>query len=384
MSSTARPEAPEVLRRWRLVLGRYAKDACSGASFGSGDERMERALDYLYGREYHGRGLRNRGKEGSRGGTLDPSQLSVPKWLDEVRKLFPQEVYEQVQGHALERYQLSEMLNDPKVLESLEPNLELTKCLLSFKGQLDGGIQAQVRRVIAKVVEELLRKLRHDFVNALVGRRNRFRRSNLKVAQNFDWQSTIRANLKNFDPERRALVVDRLHFHSRVKRQLPWDVVLCVDQSGSMLDSVIHSAVVAGILATMPSLRVKLVVFDTAIVDLSERCDDPVEVLMSVQLGGGTDIGRAMRYCEQRLENPARTILVLISDFEEGAPAGPLLATTRRLAESRVKLLGLAALDHDANPVYDRQMAERLASAGMEIAALTPRHFAQWLANAIS
>lgn len=376
--------APEVLRRWRLMLGRYAQHGCSGATFEGADERMERALDYLYGREYDGRGMRDRGKEGGRGGSLDPSQLSVPQWLNEVRNLFPQDVYEQIQNHALDRYELTALMEDPKVLETLEPNLDLAKCLLSFKGRLDAKMHDQMRRIIRKVVEELQDKLRQEFVNSMVGRRNRFRRSNLKVAQNFDWRATLRANLKNYDPESAKLIVDDLRFHSRVKRRLPWDIVLCVDQSGSMLDSVIHSAVIAGILSSVPSVRVRLVVFDTSVVDLTDRCDDPVEVLMSVQLGGGTDIGKAMRYCEQQLSQPARSIVVLISDFEEGAPARPLLASVKRMSEARVKMIGLAALDQNANPVYDRKMAERLAGAGMEVAALTPVHFAQWLAGIIN
>jgi uncharacterized protein with von Willebrand factor type A (vWA) domain len=179
-------------------------------------------------------------------------------------------------------------------------------------------------------------------------------------------------------------VIDQVRFFERNTRRLPWDIILCVDQSGSMADSVIHSAVMAGILAGLPAFRVKIVVFDTNIVDLSGHSDDPVEMLMRVQLGGGTDIAQAVRYCAQLVENPHRTVLVLITDFCEGAPPGELVRAVKQLAEARVRLIGLASLDGQSDPVYDRQMAERLAACGMEIAALTPQRLAQWLVKVIS
>jgi Mg-chelatase subunit ChlD len=218
---------------------------------------------------------------------------------------------------------------------------------------------------------------------ALSGKVNRFRRSPVKVAQNFDWRSTIRENLKNYDVTRQRLLVDNLIFFSRIQRRLPWQVILCVDQSGSMASSVIHSAVMAGILAGLPMIKVNLVVFDTEVVDLTGYVDDPVEALMSVQLGGGTDIGKAICYCESRVENPRRSVVVLVSDFCEGAPARNLLGGCRRLREAGVKLLGLAALDETANPTYDVRMADRLAEAGMDIAALTPKQLAEWLAKVL-
>ena len=203
-------------------------------------------------------------------------------------------------------------------------------------------------------------------------------------ARDIAWAETIRRNLANWDPERRVLVAERLRFHGRVRRHLPWTIVLCVDQSGSMASSVIYAAVMAAILAGLPAVSVRLVLFDTAVVDLTGREGDPVDVLMSVQLGGGTDIGKAMAYCEAKhVTQPARTILVLVSDFCEGASPAPLLATVRRLAGARVTLLGLAALDEATRPDYDRAMAGQLADAGMHVAALTPEHFANWVAARI-
>jgi Mg-chelatase subunit ChlD len=372
--------------RWRLVLGKYAQDKLSGGGLSAEQMRMEQALDYLYSREYRGRGVRGQDggdDEKGKGGSLDPSQISIPHWLSEVRNLFPKETVERIEKHALERYGMTELVTDEETLKKLEPSMGLLKILLSFRGQLKGKVLEEARRVIRKVVEELRRKLETDIRNKLTGRVNRFRHSNMKSAQNLDWRGTIRRNLKNYDVKRKQLIVDDVRFFSRVERHLPWTVILCVDQSGSMTDSVIYSAVMAGILTALPMIRIKLVVFDTSIVDLSDHADDPVEVLMSVQLGGGTDIGSAVRYCEKLIETPHRTVLVLVSDFEEGANPQNLLATIRRLAEAKVRLIGLAALDMEANPSYDRRMAEKLAGLGMDIAALTPNQLADWLAKVI-
>ncbi len=371
----------EALRRWRLILGRYAAQPLAQTPFSATDWKLDQALEYLYGREYEGRGL---ARAGAGPGSLDPSQLRAVDWLNRSRKLFPQEVFERMQTQAIDRYQLTDLLADPAVLRSLDATPGLAKALLGMRGRLSGQMRDAVREVIQKTVDEITRKLRNDFVNALVGRRNRMRRSAIRSAQNFDARATIAANLRHYDTERRQIVIERPRFNARVKRNLPWDVVLCVDQSGSMMDSVIYSAVIAGIMSALPAVRVKLVVFDTSVVDLTHLAHDPVEVLLTVQLGGGTDIGRAVTYCESLVGHPQRTVFALISDFMEGAAPGPLLAAVQRMAQARVKLLGLAALDESANPVYDRQMAQRLANHGMHVAALTPTHFAQWLAEVMN
>ena len=364
--------------RWRLVLGRFAEKRLS-EPMSARDARMEAALDYLYSREYKGRGVRDRIQPG----TLDPSAINIPTWLGEVRELFPRETVEIIEKHALDRYGLTELVTDKETLEKLEPNMELLKTLLTFRGHLHGEVIGTARRIVRQVVEELKRKLESEIRRALAGRLNRFRHSPQKAAQNFDWRDTIRRNLKHYDTGTRRIVLQEPRFFSRNTRLLPWQVILCVDQSGSMADSVIHSAVMAGILAGLPTVRVKIVVFDTSVVDLSEHVDDPVEVLMSVQLGGGTNIGYALNYCEGLIENPHRTVLALISDFCEGAPPNIMIGACGRMHEAGVKLIGLASLDQTASAIYDHAMAERLAETGMEIAALTPKHFAEWLAKVI-
>jgi Mg-chelatase subunit ChlD len=370
------------LRRWRLVLGRYAAGGLGNPQLTELDGRCDGALDYLYGRELAARGLEPGG--GDRHGSLDPSQLTALGWLGEVRDLFPASVCETIQGHALERYGMTDLLKDPAFLASIEPSAQLLGALLSMKGRADQAIQAKIRDLARRVVEDIMRRLRPKVESALSGTRNRFASSPMKSMRNFDWRGTIRQNLKNYDAERGIIVAEHLRFFSRQKRRFPWTIVLCVDQSGSMTASLIYAAVMAAIIAGLPSLNLKLVVFDTSIVDLTDKASDPVEVLLSVQLGGGTDIGRAVTYCEGLITQPSRTILVLVSDFYEGGSAQRLTAAVRRLAEARVTLLGLAALDDRAKPDFDRAMAQRLADNGMKIAALTPEHFAVWLADAIN
>ncbi|SEE93976.1 VWA domain-containing protein [Jiangella alba] len=369
--------------RWRLVLGRYADQRLPAPADADG-ARYERALDYLYGREYAGRGGRPDGAAEERevtAGSLDPSAPSIVEWLGEVRELFPRETVETIERHALDRYGLTELVSDPEVLACIEPSEELLKTLLSLKGRLAPAVLSQVRRIIRTVVEDLRRRLETEVRQAFTGRLSQHRHSPLPVAKNFDPRGTIRANLRHWDPERRQLVVERPLFFQRNARRIPWEVVLLVDQSGSMVGSVIHSAVMAGILAGLPSYRLRLVVFDTSVVDLSDVAADPVEMLMSVQLGGGTDIAQAVNYAGQILDNPARAVVVLVSDFCEGGPPSELVAAVRRLVEARVTAIGLASLDGSAHPHYDKQMAGRLADVGMSIGALSPGQLAEWLAE---
>jgi Mg-chelatase subunit ChlD len=369
--------------RWRLVLGRYAEAAMpQEADLDERTRRLDAALEFLYGREYRGRGLRDDGPK--QAGSLDATQVEVLRWLHEVRELFPRDTCEILEKHALDRYGMTELVTDPQTLERLQPNQQLLRTILSLRGSLHADVLHVARRIVRQVTDEIRRQLEPQVRAILAGRLHRFRHAPFASLANFDVAGTVRTNLRHWDANRRRLAIERLRFFDRNQRRLPWDVILCVDQSGSMVDSVIHSAVMAGILAGLPSLRVKLVVFDTSIVDLSDHLDDPVETLLRVQLGGGTDIGQALRYCSQLVDNPHRTVLVLVSDFCEGAQPSELVRATRKLAEARVRLLGLASLDDQAAPAYDRTMAEQLAACGMEIAALTPARLAQWLLRVIS
>jgi len=371
-------------RRWRLVLGRYADRELGSGGMSRADSRADRALDYLYAREMEKRGMRRGRRGGGRMGSLDPSQLTTLGWLGELRDLFPQSVLETVQSHAIDQLGMTELLKDPQVLDQLEPNADLLKALIAFKGGADPAALAKIREVARKVIGEVMEKIRHQVMVALSGKTDRFRRSQLKSMRNFDWRGTIRENLKHYDTEQHRIIAERLRFHGRTQRRMPWTIILCVDQSGSMLSSTIYAAIMAAILTGLPSVSLKLIVFDTSVVDLTSEAHDPVEVLMAVQLGGGTDIGGAVTYCETLVTQPSRTIFVLLSDFMEGGSVSQLLAAVRRMSGARVKMLGLAALDDDGTAVYDHATAQKLAGVGMDVAALTPDRFAQWLGQVMT
>ncbi|MFD6443725.1 VWA domain-containing protein [Promicromonospora sp. NPDC060204] len=384
----------EAARRWRLVLGRYAADELQVSQQ---DQGLERSLRYLYDREYTARGHRvgrgtGPGEGGARGGGggagLGGSQphgvdVTALGWLSEAGSLFPRETFERMQVDAVSRYGLTELLQDETALETLEPSRELAVAMLQVRGALGDQAAAGLRRIIRRVVDDVVRRLRPRFATAVNGRIDRSRRSMHRVARNFDWKRTLRANLGRVDADGRMTVQD-VRFSARAKRTLTWDVILLVDQSGSMAPSLLYSAVCAGILSGLPGINVQLYLFDTSVVDMSHLAADPVEVLMTAQLGGGTDIARAVRHAEKQVRNPSRTVVALVSDFYEGGSVSNLLTTVRRMASSGVTMLGLAALDEAAEPVYDQGTARHLAECGMEVAALTPERFAEWLGEVLS
>ena len=374
----------EQVKRWRLILGQYADEHLNANdNLGLYDKQIDQALDYLYQHEYRSRGLLTEDKndsESRRGGNQSSAYNTV-NWLRQSRKLFPKSTFERMQNQAIERYQLEGILNDPNAVKELQPNFNSVRLLMSLRGKLSNSVQNEVKALIRKVVDEILQKIQMNFINAMTGKKNRFRRSLIKNNQNFDWRATIKANLKNFDQNKQQIIIEKAIFNSRANRQLPWDIILCVDQSGSMDSSIFYSAVCASIITQLPAVRLHLLVFDTQVVDLTHLASDPVEILMTVQLGGGTNIGYALNYAEQKIINPSRTVMVVVSDFYEGVNLTNLYNTVTRLNANRVKMLGLAALDYSATPVYDLQVSQELANRGMEIAALTPEHFATWLAE---
>lgn len=380
----SRADDQEAARRWRLVLGRYSGDTLPVAPQ---DQGLDRTLGHLYDREYTARGHRHGDDDDSRagrgGGGRGGSVVAGLDWLESARELFPRETFERMQVEAVGRYGMTELLADPRAVDAVEPSTELASALLRARGRLGPGVQDGLKRLVERVVEDVVRRLRPRFATAVDGRRDRSRRSFVRSSRTFDAAATVRANLGRWDPERRRLLVTDLRFSARRRRALSYDVVLLVDQSGSMASSVLYSAVSAGILAGLPGITVRLVLFDTSVVDMSHLAHDPVTVLLTAQLGGGTDIARAVRYAEQHVRDPRRTVVALVTDFEEGGSVSQLVASVGRLHASGVRLLGLAALDGQANPAYDRGVARRLAEQGMEIAALTPERFAEWLGEAL-
>jgi Mg-chelatase subunit ChlD len=374
----------ESLIRWRLVLGSDAEQGL-GCGLDGQDARRDQALGYLYGREYGaGRNVRPGGSSGRGRGTLDPSALTVPEWINAVHELFPKRTIERIEKDALERYQLQEMVTNPELLARAQPSQTLLKAVLHTKHLMNQEVLALARTLVRKVIEQLMEKLARQVRSPFLGAADRRRRSMMKVAKNFDARSTVRRNLAHYNPEAKKLFIQTPYFFSRVRRHVDrWQVIIVVDESGSMADSVIHSAVTAAVFFGIRTLRTHLILFDTNVVDVTADCADPVETIMKVQLGGGTDIGGALSYAASLVDNPRRTIVVLITDFCEGAPEERLCAVTKSLIESGVTLLGLAALDERAEPMYDHRIAGRMVVLGAHVAAMTPGELAEWVATKV-
>lgn len=369
-------QIPSALERWRLMLGEAAEGACG--SLGEQTAAADAALDWLYGRDPE------RGARDERGAMLGPSSLSTPDWINSIHTLFPQEVIERLERDAVERFGIDDVVTNIEVLQRIAPSESLLRAVLHTKHLMNPEVLGAARKLVVEVVRRIMEQLETEVRRAFSGTRDRRRRSRVQVASNFDFKRTIAPNLQRWDPARQRLYVERPAFMSRSQRHAqPWDIILLIDQSGSMVDSVIHSAVMAACLWNLPGMRTRLVAFDTAVVDLTSDVADPVELLMKVQLGGGTDIAQALAYAQGLLDNPARSVVVLVSDFYEGGSEAELVRRVKALVAAGAKVLGLAALDREAAPAFDRAMAQRLVDAGAHIGAMTPGELAAWLAETL-
>jgi Mg-chelatase subunit ChlD len=309
--------------------------------------------------------------------------LTVVDWLDDIHELFPRETVERLERDAIERYGLTDIVTNPDVLERVEPSPTLLRAVLRTKHLMNPNVLALARKLVEHVVQDLIRRLRPQVEVAFHGTRLR-RRSRFRIARDFDLAGTVRANLAHYQPEQRRLLIDEPRFHSRSRRTLSyWQLILLVDQSGSMAGSVIHSAVTAACLWGLPGLKTHLVAFDTNVVDYTEDVSDPVELLMKVQLGGGTHISTAVEYGRGLIESPRRAIVVVISDFFESDGGAELVQQVRALVQQGTLVLGLCALDEEANPNYNGLLAQELADEGAHVGAMTPGELAAFVAERI-
>ncbi|WP_134072804.1 VWA domain-containing protein [Mycobacteroides salmoniphilum] len=369
-----------MLQRWRLILGEPGGDCARLTGDMAG---RDAALSWLYGRddELAARGTR---PSGERAGGDGESLVGTVEWINEVHRLFPRNTVERLERDALERYQIQEIVTNPDVLARARPNQTLLRAVLRTKHLMNQDVLDMARKLVTTVVQDLVDKLSVEVREAFSGPRLR-RRSIRRSSRDLDVRATIRRNLRHYDTEHRRIVIERPLFTSRSQRHLEkWQIIMLVDQSGSMLGSVIHSAVTASCLWNLPGVRTHLVAFDTSIVDLTRDLTDPVELLMKVQLGGGTDIAKAVSYGAGLIENPQRTIFVLISDLFEGGDPRNFTGQLRALVEQGSKVFALAALDENAEPSYDRAVGQLLASFGVEVGALTPGHLVDFLAECLA
>lgn len=385
------PGADERLRRWRLVLGDSGGADGTGCVLGGSDAAMDRTLQALYGASGKGdargggpgRSGGSGGGSGSRSGGLEGSAPQVARWLGDIRTYFPGSVVQVMQRDAVERLGLSALLMEPEMLEAVEPDVHLVGTLLSLNRAMPESSRETARAVVRKVVAELEKRLATRTRATLTGALDRSARVNRPRHRDIDWDRTIRANLKHYLPEYGTVVPERLIGHARAAQATKKEVVLCIDQSGSMASSVVYASVFGAVLASMRSLDTRLVVFDTSVVDLTEELHDPVDVLFGTQLGGGTDINRALAYCQSQISRPAETVTVLISDLFEGGIRDEMLKRVAAMKAAGVQFVTLLALSDEGAPSYDREHAAALSALGAPAFACTPDRFPEVMAAAL-
>ncbi len=368
----------ERLRRWRLLLGSAAQSGHAGNEplLDRADRAIDSALAALYDAEAHR-------PASSRSAGLGASAPSVARWLGDIRTYFPSSVVQVMQRDAIDRLNLKQLLLEPELLGSVEPDVHLAGTLLSLNRLLPEHAKATARQVVGTVVAEIERRIASRTRSAVTGAVNRAGRSRRPRLRDVNWNRTIAANLRHYSAEHRTVIPERLVGYGRRQQIVARDVVLAIDQSGSMASSVVYSSVFAAVLASIRALRTSLVVFDTAVVDLTDQLHDPVDVLFGTQLGGGTDINKAIGYCQTLITRPRDTIFVLISDLLEGGVREQMLARVAAMVESGVKVITLLALSDDGAPIYDTDNAAALTAIGVPAFACTPDAFPELLALAI-
>ncbi len=367
----------EQLKRWRLILGQHAQESLAGMGGAGGCELsaeqlgMDEALAAIYdetsgeGGDQHGRGQRSAG--------LGPSAPNLAKWLGDIRSYFKEDVVTVIQNDAIEKKGLTQLLFEPEMLKNVEPNPQLVGTLMSLKGRIPERTKETARMVVRAVVDKIKRLLEQRIRQAVLGALNRKEHSPIPNAATIDWKWTIGRNLKNFQPSLGTIVPEKVYFFSRAQRSNNWTVIVCMDQSGSMAESVVYGSVTGSIFASLPALNTRVVAFDTNVVDLTEQCgNDPVDMIFGVQLGGGTDINKAVAYCEKFISDPSQTIFFLISDLIEGGNQSQLIRRMHEMVASGVRVICLLALSDSGIPTFDQQVAKKLSEGGVPCFGCTP------------
>ncbi len=358
----------EELIRWRLILGGDSGKHLSDIPLEGKNSIMDAALAAIYDET---EGNNNNGQKRQSG--LGPSAPNLAKWLTDIRTFFPQDVVSVIQSDAIERKGLTKLLLEPETLKHVKPDITMVGTLLALKGQIPEKSKETARMLIREVVEEIMKRMEQDLRRAVTGALNKKAHSPLSNFSATDWKRTIGKNLKNYDSETKRLIPEKFYFFERNKRQKAWTVILDIDQSGSMCDSIIYSSVMGSIFASMPALDTHVVAFDTEIADLTELCqNDPVDMLFGVQLGGGTDINKSVSYCRELVSDPRKTMFILISDLYEGGVESGLLRRLTEMHEEGVKVITLLALSDKGKPCYNEPLARKISKIGIPCFACTP------------
>lgn len=351
-----------------------------GLSLDAEMDLMDQALASIYNPAGQG-GFGNR----SGGAGNGPSNPQITKWLGDVRSLFDQDLVKIIQGDAMTRCGLKQLIFEPELLENLEPDVNLASTILMLKDQIPKRSKESVRTFIQKIVEEINKLLEQDIRRAITAAVNKRKHSPIPSASALDYKMTISRNLKHYSRELNTIVPEHFYFFDRTSTTAAnkWNIILDIDQSGSMGESVIYSSIISCILASMTSVSTRIVAFDTNIVDLTEKSDDPVDLLFGFQLGGGTNIDKSVAYCEQFITNPTKTLFFLITDLEEGGNRAALLRRLEELKTAGVTLVCLLALADGGRPYYDTQMAQKVAALNIPCFACSPQKLPQLLERAL-
>ena len=372
----------EKMKRWRLILGNSVQDKLDGMSsdFSLGERGliMDNALAAIYDE------TSSKNVSGGRSAGLGSSAPNLAKWLTDIRGLFPEDVVSVIQADAIERKGLKQLLLEPETLKNIKPDISMVGTLLALKGQIPENAKESARKLIQAVVDDIMDRLESDIRRAVTGAIHKNGHTPIPNLPGMDWKRVIEKNLKNYDRERKRIIPDRFYFFERTSKSKQWKVILDIDQSGSMADSIIYSSVMSSIFASMPVLDTKVVAFDTNVVDLTEACyQDPVDMLFGIQLGGGTDINKSVEYCSKFVEEPSKTMFILISDLYEGGVEAGLLKKLTALHESGVKLLVLVALSDRGVPAYDERLAKKIANIGIPCFGCTPDRLPELIEGAL-
>ena len=369
------------LRRWRLILGSEAQKRMEGMGDGPDlsqeDLMMDTALDAIYNRDM---------KFGFGGGAgKGASSPQISRWLGDVRTLFDKDIVKIIQSDAMERCGLKQLIFEPELLENIEPDIHMASMILTLKDQIPKKSKENAREFIRKIVEQINALLETDLKRAVTASINRKLHSPIPSASALDFQTTIRKGIKDYNTKLKKIIPQKYYFFERSATTAAnkYTVILDIDQSGSMGESVIYSSIMSCILASMSAIKTKVVAFDTNIVDLSEKCEDPIDLLFGFTLGGGTDIEKSIKYCTKYIENPKKTIFFLISDLEEGGNRAGLLRRLTQMKEDGVIVICLLAISDSGKPYYDANMAQRIANNGIPCFAAAPQMLPRLLEKAM-
>lgn len=375
----------ELLKRWRLILGKTVQDqmdeySALGLELNKEETMMDEALAAIYDNTEKHEGKSSQGRIAG----LGPSAPNVAKWLGDIRSLFSQDVVSVIQSDAIERKGLTQLLFEPETLKNVKPDIEMVATLMSLRGKIPEKTKDTARQVVKAVVDEVKKILENDIRRAVAGVLNRREHSPIPNVSSIDWKHTINRNLKNYNKDMKTIIPERFYFFSKAKRTNNWNVILDMDQSGSMAESIIYGSILGSVIASIPALNTRIVAFDTEVVDLSQEYgNDPVDMLFGIQLGGGTDINKSVAYCQQFITEPSKTLFFLLTDLYEGGNQSGLIKRISDMHEAGVRVVVLLALSDRGRPTYDENLAKRISQIGVPCFACTPKLLPQLLEGAL-